>query len=84
MNDIPRADADLRKELAREAKGLRDNLAFKAAVNILRNQWYGELVSCRPDRLVEIRARLQALDGLPQMLDHLINSEKMAQRGSHG
>ena len=84
MNEIPRANPDVRKELARDARSLQDDPAFKAVVNLLRKQWYGELVSCPTEKLVELRARLQALDAIPQMLDHLMNSEKMAQRGSRG
>ena len=85
MNEIPRTDAQIVKELARDAKSLKDDRAFQAAVALLQRQWQGELLSCAPDRLVDVRARLVALAAIPQMLDHLIASETMAaQRGTHG
>ena len=85
MNEIPRTDAQIVKELARDARSLKDDRAFKAAIGLLKMQWEGELMTCPQDQLVEMRARLQALAGIPQMLDHLIASETMAaQRGTHG
>ena len=84
MNDIPRADTQIVRELARDARTLKDDRAFMAAVGLLDRQWRGELMACSTDKLVEVRAKLYALEGIQQMLDHLINSEKMAQRGSHG
>ena len=84
MNEIPRADAQIVRELARDARTLKDDRAFMAAVGLLDRQWRGELMACPTDKLVEVRAKLHALEGIQQMLDHLINSEKMAQRGSRG
>lgn len=81
MNDIPpRTDEQIVKELAREAKSLKDDRAFRAAIGLLERQWRGELMSCPAEKLIEVRAKLQALEGIPQMLDHLIASEKMAQK----
>ena len=83
MNEIPRTDAQVVKEIARDARELRDNRAFMAAVGLLQRQWQGELLTCSTDKLVEVRAKLQAISALPQMLDSLIASEKqMAKR--HG
>ena len=80
MNDAPRTDAQIIKELARDARSLKDDRAFRAACGLLERQWRGELMSCPAEKLIEIRAKLQALEGIPQMLDHLIASETMAQK----
>ena len=87
MNEIPRTDAQIVKELARDAKSLKDDRAFKAATALLHHQWYGELLSDKTDesKARDLRAKLQVLAAIPQMLDHLIASETMAaQRGTHG
>jgi hypothetical protein len=84
MNEAPRTDEQVIKELARDARSLKDDRAFRAAMGLLERQWRGELMACPAEKLVEVRAKLQALEGIPQMLDHLIASEKMAQRGTNG
>jgi hypothetical protein len=77
-------DADIVRELARDAKSLRDDRAFKAATALLQRQWYGELISNGSDdeKRRDLVAKLQVLEAIPKMLDHLINDNKMlAQRG---
>ena len=75
------ADPDERKERARESQDLLDNKAFTAAILALRKQWFGEMMvaGLTPDRVLEIRGRLQALEGIPQQLQIFVNDEKMAQ-----
>jgi hypothetical protein len=86
MNEAPkRTDEQIVKELARDARSLKDDRAFMAAMGLLERQWTAEWMSCPAAdhmRMVETRAKLQALKGIPQMLDHLIASEK--QRARHG
>ena len=83
MNDIPRADAQVVKELAREAEGLKANRAFMVAIQILQKQWYGEFLDPKTDveQMRTLRAQLLALEAIPRMLDSLIASQTMAQRG---
>ena len=80
MNDIPRADAQVVKELAREAQSLKDNRAFMVAIQILQKQWYGELLDPKTDdeQTKRLRAQLIALEAIPRMLDSLIASQTMA------
>jgi hypothetical protein len=80
MNEIPRTDAQIVRELARDAKSLKDDRAFRAATGLLERQWRAEWMSCPAEKLVEVRAKLQALEGISQMLDHLIASEKQRER----
>lgn len=87
MNEIPRVNSDVRKELAREAKDLKDNIAFKAVMERLQRHWYAELINSGSDsqKVLELTCRLRVLEAFPRMLNHLMVSETMAQqRGSHG
>lgn len=83
---IAPVDPDLRKKLADDAKGLLGDPAFALAVKTLRMQWYAELINdgTETSKVLDLAARLRALDAIPQMLDHLVTSETMAQRGSNG
>jgi hypothetical protein len=83
MNDIKRADAQVVKELAKEAEGLMANRAFSVSIEILKKQLYGEFLDPKltDERVRTLRAQLMALEALPRMLDSLIASQTMAQRG---
>jgi phage tail sheath gpL-like len=83
MNDIKRADAKVIKELAKEAEGLKANRAFAVACATLKAQWYGEFMDPKTDDegMKRLRAQLMVLEALPRMLDSLIASQTMAQRG---
>ncbi len=87
VEPIKKADADLVKALAREAKDLLDDRVFTTATRALHAQWYGELMSPATNdvaKQTELIAKLRALEAIPQMLRHFIDSEKMAQsRGTH-
>jgi hypothetical protein len=86
MNEIPRVEAEDRRELARGARDLLNDPAFKAACALLRTQWYHELIDSKVDweRLTELRAKLQVLEAIPAMIQKLITDETMAQRAGHG
>jgi hypothetical protein len=83
VNDIPKTDAQVIKELAKEAQGLKDNRAFAVACATLQKQWYGELLDPKTDKegTERLRAQLIALEAIPRVLDSLIASPTMAQRG---
>jgi hypothetical protein len=81
MNEIPRSDATLRKELADEAKELLDNRAFKTAILVLRQTWFAQLMASKvKTEQDELVAMLKALESIPQRLESLILDERMAQK----
>lgn len=85
MNDIQKTDPQLLVELAREAKDMLDNRAFTSAVATLKAQWYGEMMTDMTDdsKVPNLRAKLQALEAIPQMLRNIVASPQFAQRGSN-
>jgi hypothetical protein len=86
VNDIPKSDPQIVKELAKEAEGLKANRAFSVACVALQKQWYGELLDPKTDdeQTKRLRAQLIALEAIPRMLDSLIASQTMAaKRGLH-
>lgn len=78
-------DLELRKEIARLAEGLAGNKAWIAATNTLRLQWLGEMMtdSLPGDRVMELRAKLMALEAIQGRLASLARDEFFAQRGQH-
>ena len=82
---IAPVDPDIRKALAKDAEGLLGDGAFAIAVKTLRMSWYAELMNdgTEPPKVLELVARLRALEAIPQMLDHLVTSETMAQGRSN-
>jgi hypothetical protein len=80
VNDIKAQDAQVIKELAREAQGLKDNRAFSVACATLKAQWYGEFLDPKTDKEASerLRAQLIVLEALPRMLDSLIATQTMA------
>ena len=86
MNEQVRPDSELRRELARDARELKDDRAFKAAMAILRTQLYNDLLDPKLDMaaVYDVRAKLQVLELIPQMLQKLMNDEMMAQRQGQG
>ena len=88
MTQPQRADPDLIKALAKDAKDLLEDRAFSTAIRALHAQWYGELIresQNNPDKVTELVAKLRALEAIPKMLEHFMASEVMAQkRGSNG
>ena len=81
VEPLKRADPELTKALAAEASDLLANRAFDTSVLTLRKQWFGELMD--PEvvdtmKVMELVFKLRALQAIPQLLDHLVDSEKMA------
>jgi hypothetical protein len=69
-----------RRQLADEAKDLLDNKAFCAAILALRKTYHAELMASKDEYMDRIlKARMQALESIPQELQILINDQKMAQ-----
>jgi hypothetical protein len=69
-----------RKELATEARELLDNKAFTTAILDLRKRWFAEMM-VSADEAVDrsLKAKIQALEAIPQELQILINNQKMAE-----
>jgi hypothetical protein len=85
MTEAPkRADPELVKALAREASAMLDDRVFTTAVRALHAQWYGELIAAgsEPTKVLELVAKLRALEAIPQMLKHFVDSATIQQRGS--
>ena len=72
-------DGGERRALAEEAKSLLDNKAFSAAILGLRKQWFAEMMSAPPERLLQYQGQLRALESIPLQLQVLINDQKMAE-----
>jgi hypothetical protein len=85
MNDIPKADAQIRIELAREAKNLLEDRAFSTAIVVLQKQWYGELIDASADaaKVQELTAKLRALEAIPALLRNLMQASQFAPRGAN-
>ena len=80
-----KADPELVKALAREADQVLESRAFTTAVRALHAQWYGELLNAvDPPRVLELVAKLKALEGIPLMLKHFMTTQDMAARGPNG
>lgn len=85
MNDIPKVDPELRKALSREADELTDNRAFNLAMRALHATWYNELMSdgLTDSKVLELVAKLRALEAIPMRLRSMAKDEEIAQRGHH-
>lgn len=74
------ADPNVRRELADEAKWLLDNKAFTAAILALRKRWFAEMMASTDDAQDKlIKAKILALESIPQELQIFVNDEKMHQ-----
>jgi hypothetical protein len=76
-------DPDLshKKELADVASALANDKAFTGAVLSLRKRWFDELIaSDSTDKVLELKARIKALEAIPTELNVLMNDYKMAKR----
>ena len=83
--ELKKSDPQIVKELAAEARLLRDNRAFDAAIKLLHRQWYGELINpaTTGEKLSEVAAKLRVLEAIPAMLDHLMADHAMNLRGQN-
>jgi hypothetical protein len=84
MNEIPRVDSELRKEIAREARSLIEDRAFMQAVADLRKQWHGELMldATTDEQAKLLRAKMMALEAIPQRLASMMHDDQFGQRGT--
>jgi hypothetical protein len=80
---IDRADPEVVKAIAREAKGLLDDRAFTTAIRTLHLQCLGELISAHPsaERKEELIAELRVLESLPRRLASMMHDGEFAQGG---
>ena len=76
-------DADDIHRLADQAKELKDDPAFQAAILALRKEWFGRLMAgalLSPEQKLDLVARLQALETIPQQLQVFMNDLEMVKR----
>lgn len=86
MSDDPQTenakvnDLSQKRALKDEAEGLLEpSGVFMAAVRTLRIGWYREWLDAKDQAVVaDLRARLQALDAIPQMIKAAISDYKFA------
>ena len=77
---FPASSGVERKQLAEGAAWLIENKTLARAILDLRKRWFAEMMASTDeaqDRL--LKARIQALEAIPQELQILINNERMAQ-----
>jgi hypothetical protein len=82
---IDRADPEVVKAMAREAKGLLDDRAFTTAIRTLHLQALGELISGSPnvERKESLIAELRVLEAIPRRLASMMHDGEFAQGGGH-
>ena len=76
-------DAEDIHRRADQAKELKDDPAFQAAVLALRKEWFGMLMASAqlsPEQKLELVARLRTLEALPQQLQVFMNDWAMTKR----
>ena len=76
-------DADEIHRRADQAKELKDDPAFQAAILALRKEWFGMLMAgaqSSPEQKLELVARLRALETIPQQLQVFMSDWEMVKR----
>ena len=74
-------DAEETHHLADQAKALKDDPAFQAAVLALRKEWYAKLMASQSEYLDrELKGKLQALEDIPARLQVLMNDWEAVKR----
>ena len=72
-------DAEEIHHLADQAKALKNDPAFQAAVLALRQEWFAKLMASQSEYLDrEYKNKLQALQEIPEHLQVLMNDWLMA------
>ena len=67
-------DAEEIHHLADQAKALKDDPAFQAAILALRQEWFAKLMSSQSEYLDrEYKNKMQALEEIPGRLQVLMN-----------
>ena len=77
-------DSEEVRRLSRQAKELKEDPAFIAAVLALRKQWFAEHMAT-DDEGVErrLKAQIRALEALPSQLQNFINDHTWAEKRKH-
>lgn len=76
-------DAEDIHHRADQAKALKDDPAFQAAVLALRKEWFGMLMAgaqLSSEQKFELIAQLRTLEALPQQLQVFMNDWAMVKR----
>lgn len=84
---IPRTDPETIRAQAAASRDLLTHPGFTNAVMALRKQWFGELMNDGlndPPKVLELVAKLRALEAIPSMLNHFVISESMEKGRSNG
>ena len=72
-------DAEEIHHLADQAKALKDDPAFQAAILALRQEWFAKLMASQSEYLDrEYKNKMQALQEIPERLQVLMNDWLMA------
>ena len=72
------------KRLATQAKELKEDPAFVAAVLALRKQWFGQLMAMHDEKgVLYLTMQLQSLEAIPAQLQVFINDWEMVKRRQH-
>lgn len=68
-----------RKEQARAAQSLLEDKAFSLAILTLRKMWFAEWIASKDlSEDLLLKAKIQALESIPQQLQIIWNAQKMA------
>lgn len=74
-------DTEEIKRRSDQAKELKDDPAFQAAVLALRQQWHAEQMAAIEDKaIVHLALKMQTLEAIPQQLQVFMNDWTMAKR----
>ena len=77
-------DSEEVKRLSRQAKELKEDPAFIAAVLTLRRQWFAEFMATGDEGVERrLKAQLRALEAIPLQLQTFINDHTWAEKRKH-
>jgi hypothetical protein len=77
-------DTEEIKRLASQARELKDDPAFAAAVLALRKQYHGQqMIATSRDAMADLALRMQTLEGLAAQLQVFINDWTWAEKRKH-
>jgi hypothetical protein len=77
-------DSEEVHHLATQAKELKDDPAFAAAVLALRKQWHAEqMVATDKEVIFALALRMQTLEAIPQQLQVFMNNHAWAEKRKH-
>ena len=77
-------DSEEVKRLSRQAKELKEDPAFIAAVLALRKQWFAEFMATGDEGVERrLKAQLKVLEAIPLQLQIFINDYTWAEKRKH-